>query len=82
MSKAKKRASKRRTVPKDALSREKSRRHGGATKRGIKRARKQQHAVLKAVAVSRGMSKQEVVERLFHGQKCGMTRREVSAPAP
>jgi hypothetical protein len=81
MAKSKRRSNKRKTSPKDAMAREKSRRHGEATKRGIKRARKQQHAVMKAASVSRGMSKQEVAERLFQGKGCA-PRTVPSAAAP
>ncbi len=52
----------------DAIAKEKSRQHGVATKRGIKRARKNQHAVLKAVSRSRGKSKAEVAAELFSGR--------------
>lgn len=54
--------------PNDAIAREKSRQHGAATKRGIKKARKTQHAVLKAVSRSRGKSKAEIAAEMFSGR--------------
>lgn len=54
---------------KDALSIERSKRHGEATKRGIKRAKKAQYAVLKAASMSRGLSKHEVAQKLFEPKR-------------
>lgn len=53
--------------PSDAIAREKSKRHSAATKKGIKRARKIQRAVLKAASRSKGKSKSEVAAALFAG---------------
>jgi len=53
------------TAHKDPLSVQKSREHGRATKKGIKKAKKIRHVVLKAASQSRGMSKAEVASGLF-----------------
>lgn len=61
----KRKRNKQRTAHKDPLSAQKSREHGRATSKGIKKAKKIKHAVLKATSQSRGMSKAEVASGLF-----------------
>lgn len=53
------------TALKDPLSVQKSREHGRATSKGIKKAKKIKHAVLKAASQSKDMSKAEVASGLF-----------------
>lgn len=59
------------TSHKDPLSVQKSRAHGRATSKGIKKAKKIKHAVQKAASQSRGMSKAEVASGLFAAAEDG-----------
>ncbi len=49
----------------DALSRERSKRHGTAVKRGMKQAKEQKRQRAKAASVSRGKSKAAIAASLF-----------------
>ena len=49
----------------DALQRIKSKRHGAATKKGIKQAKAHKKVVKKATLALRKSKKQEIVQRLF-----------------
>jgi hypothetical protein len=51
--------------PVDAIAREHSKRHGEATKQGIKKARKVKHSTQRAVSRGRGKSNAELARRMF-----------------
>ena len=53
------------STPKDPLTLEHSKRHGRAVKRGIQKAKEVKHAVAKAVSVSKGKSKVDVVKEFL-----------------
>lgn len=53
------------TVHKDPLSKKKSLEHGRVTSKGIKKAKKIKHVVLKAAYRSKGMSKAQIASGLF-----------------
>ena len=52
-------------APKDGIAKERSKRHGIATKKGIRRAKKIKRSKLKASSRAKGKSKKEVVEEIF-----------------
>ena len=64
-SKTKKRKKRTNITSRDPLTRDHSRRHGEAVKKGMKRAKELKRAVLKAASVSRGKSKVEVLEEFL-----------------
>lgn len=54
----------------DPLSKQHSKRHGHATKKGIRTAKERKHAVLKAASIAKGKKRAVVEADFFHGTSC------------
>lgn len=69
VSKSKKRIKKPKKTkrPQDALSKQHSKRHGEATRKGIRSAKKQKQAILKATSLSKGKTRAEVEADFLEG---------------
>lgn len=72
---------KRRAPPSDPLSLEHSKRHGQAVKKGIRRAKKVKHEVLRAVSRSKGKSKAQVAAELLEGTRAATEEAAARTPA-
>jgi hypothetical protein len=66
---------------KDAIDLQKSKRHGKAVKRGMKRAKAARTACIKASSVDRGKTKKEITARIFKScstYSCSETQQKIT----
>lgn len=54
----------------DPLSKQHSKRHGQATKKGIQEAKQRKHAVLKAASIAKGKKRAVVESEFLDGTSC------------